>query len=73
METIEALADPSQKFIQQLNKIFSKETVDLKFVQERVVAAYDYFYKPMDKLVTDLLQKMAEIQKFKKVQPCLMW
>ncbi|GAA6769076.1 helix-turn-helix domain-containing protein [Flavobacterium sp. CGRL1] len=68
MDTIEALSDPSQKFIQQLNKIFSKETVDLKFVQERVVAAYDYFFKPMDKLVSDLLSKMAEIQKFKKVK-----
>jgi len=68
METIELLVDPSQKFVNQLNKIFNKETVDLIFVQERVVAAYDYFFKPMDKLVTDLLQKMAEIQKFKKVK-----
>jgi uncharacterized protein YpbB len=68
LETIDALIDPSQKFVQQLNKIFSKESVDLNFVQERVVAAYDYFFKPMDKLVTDLLQKMAEIQKFKKVK-----
>jgi len=68
LETIELLLDPSQKFVHQLNKIFNKETVDLFFVQERVVAAYDYFFKPMDKLVTDLLQKMAEIQKFKKVK-----
>ncbi|OXA94710.1 helix-turn-helix domain-containing protein [Flavobacterium hercynium] len=68
LETIDALLDPSQKFIQQLNKIFSKETVDLLFVQERVMAAYDYFFKSMDRLVTDLLQKIAEIQKFKKVQ-----
>ena len=68
LETIELLLDPSQKFIQQLNKIFSKETVDLFFVKERVEAAYEYFFKPMDKLVTDLLQKMAEIQKFKKVK-----
>ena len=68
LETIELLIDPSQKFVHQLNKIFSKETVDLFFVQERVVAAYDYFFKSMDKLVTDLLQKMAEIQKFKKVK-----
>lgn len=68
LETIELLLDPSQKFIHQLKKIFNKETVDLFFVQERVVAAYDYFFKPMDKLVTDLLQKMAEIQKFKKVK-----
>ena len=68
LETIETLIDPSQKFVNQLNKIFSKETVDLYFVQERVVAAYDYFFKPMDKLITDLLNKMAEIQKFKKVK-----
>jgi len=68
LETIDSLADPAQKFVHQLNKIFNKETVDLFFVQERVVAAYDYFFKPMDKLVTDLLQKMAEIQKFKKVK-----
>ncbi|WP_394772975.1 helix-turn-helix domain-containing protein [Flavobacterium sp.] len=68
LETIDALIDPSQKFVNQLNKIFNKETVDLFFVQERVAAAYDYFFKPMDKLVTDLLNKMAEIQKFKKVK-----
>lgn len=68
MDSIEAMVNHSQKFVLQLNKIFSTETVDLLFVKERVEAAYDYFIKPMDKLVTDLLQKMAEIQKFKKVK-----
>ncbi|MHC0444441.1 helix-turn-helix domain-containing protein [Flavobacterium sp. 3-218] len=68
LDTIEQLAEHSQKFIIQLNKIFSKETVDLLFVKERVEAAYDYFFKPMDKLVDDLIYKMAEIQKFKKVK-----
>ncbi|MBP4139501.1 helix-turn-helix domain-containing protein [Flavobacterium geliluteum] len=68
LETIELLIDPSQKFIHQLNKIFNKETVDLFFVKERVEAAYDYFFKPMDRLVTDLIEKMAEIQNFKKVK-----
>lgn len=68
MEIMEQLLDPSQKFISQLNKIFIKETVDLFFVKERVDAAYDYFFKQMDKLVDDLIYKMAEIQKFKKVK-----
>ncbi|MCV2485614.1 helix-turn-helix domain-containing protein [Flavobacterium sp. SH_e] len=68
MEIMEQLLDPSQKFIAQLNKIFIKETVDLFFVKERVDAAYDYFFKQMDKLVDDLIYKMAEIQKFKKVK-----
>lgn len=68
MDTMEQLLNPSQKFITQLNKIFVKETVDLFFVKERVEAAYDYFFKPMDKLVDDLIHKIAEIQKFKKVK-----
>lgn len=68
LDTIEQLLEPSQKFIIQLNKIFNKETVDLFFVKERVEAAYDYFFKPMDKLVDDLIYKIAEIQKFKKVK-----
>lgn len=68
LDSIEQLVNPAQKFIAQLNKIFSRETVDLVFVKERVEAAYDYFFKPMDKLVTDILNKMAEIQKFKKVK-----
>lgn len=68
MDIMEQLLDPSQKFIAQLNKIFIKETVDLFFVKERVDAAYDYFFKQMDKLVDDLIYKIAEIQKFKKVK-----
>ncbi|WP_276379330.1 helix-turn-helix domain-containing protein [Flavobacterium sp. H4147] len=68
LDSIEQLVNPAQKFIAQLNKIFGGETVDLVFVKERVEAAYDYFFKPMDKLVTDILNKMAEIQKFKKVK-----
>lgn len=68
LDTIEQLLDPSQKFVNQLNKIFCKETVDLFFVKERVEAAYDYFFKPMDKLVDDLIYKINEIQKFKKVK-----
>lgn len=68
LDSIEQLVNPAQKFIAQLNKIFGGETVDLVFVKERVEAAYEYFFKPMDKLVTDILNKMAEIQKFKKVK-----
>ncbi|KAF2506621.1 helix-turn-helix domain-containing protein [Flavobacterium foetidum] len=68
LEIVEQLLDPSQKFIIQLQKIFSKDTVDMLFVKERVDAAYEYFFKPMDKLVDDLIYKMSEIQKFKKVK-----
>jgi hypothetical protein len=42
MEAIDALLDPSKKFMGQLNKIFNNETVDLVHVSERIQAAFGY-------------------------------
>jgi hypothetical protein len=66
--SIESLIDPAKKFIVQLNRIFNNETVDLIHVSERIEAAYGYFMKPMDELVYELLYKMEEIQRVKKVK-----
>jgi hypothetical protein len=66
MEAIDTLLDPSQKFILQLNKIFSQETVDLNHVSNRFLAAYNYFIKPMDDLVFEILWKVEEIKRLKK-------
>lgn len=65
---IESLVDPAKKFITQLNRIFNTETVDLIHVSERIEAAYAYFMKPMDELVYELLYKMEEIQRGKKMK-----
>jgi hypothetical protein len=65
---IESLVDPAKKFIVQLNRIFNNETVDLMHVSERIEAAYGYFMKPMDELVDELLYKMEEIQRAKKMK-----
>ena len=67
-ESIEILLEPSQKFISQLNKLFLQETVDLKFIQERVQAAFNYFLKPMDDLVYEILWKMEEVQRINKAK-----
>ncbi len=66
-EEIENLLDPSRKFISQLNKAFS-ETVDFQFIYERILAAYNYFLHPMDNLVYEILWKLEEIQRIKKVK-----
>ncbi|QBN19260.1 helix-turn-helix domain-containing protein [Flavobacterium nackdongense] len=68
LEAIDRLMDPSQKFIQQLNKIFSTETVDLNHVSERFQAAYNYFIKPMDDLVFEILWKVEEVKRLKKAK-----
>jgi hypothetical protein len=68
LETIDRLLDPSQKFILQLNKIFAQETVDLNHVSERFLAAYNYFIKPMDDLVFEILWKLEEVKRLKKAK-----
>jgi PIF1-like helicase/Helix-turn-helix domain/Helicase len=67
-DAIEQLIDPSAKFIVQLQKLFTTETVDLHHVLERVNAAFDYFWKPMDSLVEQLLWKLEETQHSKKAK-----
>ena len=66
-QEIEKLLVPSQKFISQLNKAFS-ETVDLQFVLERIEAAYNYFLQPLDNLVYEILWKLEEVKRIKKVK-----
>ena len=65
---IDKLLGPSQKFIVQLNKIFHSETVDLNHVLERFQAAYNYFIKPMDDLVFEILWKVEEVKRIKKAK-----
>ena len=66
-EEIEKLLDPSKKFISQLDNIFSK-TIDLQFVMERMEAAYNYFLQPLDNLVYEILWKLEEVKRIKKVK-----
>lgn len=68
MNSIDSLLDPSKKFIHQLNKIFNNETVDLIHVSQRIQAAFDYFFKPMDDLVFEILWKLEEVKRIKKVK-----
>ncbi|MEO5776462.1 MAG: helix-turn-helix domain-containing protein [Flavobacterium sp.] len=67
-EVIESLLDPSRKFIAQLNTLFKDDEVDFKFVFERVQAAYSYFLQPLDNLVYEILWKLEEVSRIKKVK-----
>ena len=66
LDTIEGVLDPSKKFIHQLNKIFASDTVDLIHVSDRIQAAFDYFFKPMDVLVFETIWKIEEVKRLKK-------
>ncbi len=67
-EAIESLLDPSTKFVQQLNKLFSQEIADLNHIYQRFEAAFNYFHQPLDNLVHEILWKIEEVKRIKKVK-----
>jgi uncharacterized protein YpbB len=67
-ESMESLLEPSRKFVLQLNKLFIQESVDLNHVLDRIEAAFNYFLLPMDNLVHEILWKIEEVKRIKKVK-----
>lgn len=65
---IDDLVNPAQNFIKQINNIFSKEQFDIQYTNERFLAAYNYFFKDLDRMVYELLLKIDEIKRIKKVK-----
>lgn len=66
-EEIEKLLDPSRKFMLQLHKFFAEDT-DFQIIKERIQAAYNYFLRPMDTLVSEILWKLEEVKRLKKAK-----
>lgn len=67
-ELCDSLIDPSRKFISQLNKLFFQETTDYQFINERILAAFNYFFDKLDKLEYEVLYKIEEVKRIKLVK-----
>lgn len=67
-DRIHKLLSPAEKFVRQLNALFADANTDMKFVKERVLAAYEYFFPVMDTLTGELLTKMEEIKRLRKAR-----
>ena len=67
-EAIHKLLDPATKFIKQLESIFRQHEVDLAFVNDRIVAAYNYFFPTLDRLAGQVISKMEEIKRIRKAK-----
>lgn len=67
-ELLNELIEPSKKFLSQLNKLFAATDFDIHFVAERIQSAFDYFFLPMDNLVHEILWKIEEVKRIKKVK-----
>ena len=59
---------PSANFLVQLQKIFASDDLQPEFVKERCDAAYAYFFKILDDVTEELLLKIEEIKRTKKVK-----
>ena len=68
MELCESFIEPANKFMSQLDKLFRDESIDFKFIHERIQAAYNYFFEKLDVLNYELLYKIEEVQRIKQVK-----
>lgn len=66
--TVAELVEPARKFLLQLDKLFAAENFDTQFISERIHAAFDYFFLPMDNLVHEILWKLEEVKRIKKAK-----
>ena len=64
----EALLEPATKFMSQLDKLFRDENTDFVFINDRIQAAYTYFYAKMNDLVYQILYKIEEVQRKKQLK-----
>lgn len=67
-EKMAGLGDASAKFQLQLHKLFSENPVNIDFIRQRCDAAHDYFFKTLDSGVEELLVKIEEVKRIKKVK-----
>lgn len=67
-EQVAALLEPAQKFIAQLHKLFHSEEVDLTHIYQRIQAAHNYFFPKLDTVLFELLLKMEEVKRKKRVK-----
>jgi len=66
-QVIRNLVDPSKKFCAQLERAISGEN-DMEFIHERVQAAYVYFFKSLDDVMTSTLRKLIELKRVRKTK-----
>ena len=65
---IEASIEPSTKFKNQIDRLFSVEKPDILFIHERIEAAYNYFYPTLDATLNKLYEKIISLKLIKKTK-----
>lgn len=67
-EIIWQLIDAANKFMAQLDKLFGQNPLDLDFILQRFLAAYQYFFEPLDGMYFEILWKLEAAKKNQKAK-----
>jgi len=67
-QAVQSMVDPSKKFQHQLAVLFTSGNTDWNHIHDRVQAAYQYFFKPLDGVFYSTLKRIAELQIIKKTK-----
>ncbi len=65
---IEELLVHSEKFIAQLNHLFSSKPYNFSYIEERFNKAYDYFFPKLDDLTFGVLYTCEKVKRIKRVK-----
>ncbi|PDS27064.1 helix-turn-helix domain-containing protein [Flavobacterium branchiophilum] len=67
-EIIWQLIEAANKFMAQLDKLFGQNHLDLDFILQRFLAAYQYFFEPLDGMYFEILWKLEAAKKNQKAK-----
>lgn len=67
-EIIWQLIEAANKFMAQLDKLFGQNNLDLDFILQRFLAAYQYFFEPLDGMYFEILWKLEAAKKNQKAK-----
>jgi uncharacterized protein YpbB len=65
---IDSTIEPTTKFKNQIDRLFSMENVDLQFIYDRIDAAYNYFFPILNKILDKLYEKIISLKLVKKTK-----
>jgi len=66
LKQLDLTNEPATKFRRQIENLFNASIPDLNFIQQRIEAAYTYFFDILNPILTDCYRKLLELQQIKK-------
>jgi uncharacterized protein YpbB len=66
LQSVRQVFEAARKFQQQINGLFSSANIDWQHVHDRVQAAYNYFFTPLDAQVYRIIKRRMELSKLKR-------